>query len=116
MFQKCSMVSTQRGVMDTRASAPPPLRMCALIRARTSPKPESLRRNRYGALWRLAGWIAHDLQRQGVGPEDRVGLHLDRGVLLVAAMIGTMRPAGGGGRVLKDGIAYLPPVKAIMRR
>ena len=48
----------------------------------------------YGALWRLAGWVAHDLQRAGVLPEAMVGIHMDRCVLLLVAIVGVMRSGG----------------------
>lgn len=52
----------------------------------------------YGELDRLANRFAHTLRACGVGPGDRVGLHLTRGSSAIAAMIG----------VLRLGAAYVP--------
>jgi len=52
----------------------------------------------YSALDRRAGRIARALTRLGVGPEDRVGLVVERSADMVAAVLG----------ILKAGGAYLP--------
>jgi amino acid adenylation domain-containing protein/non-ribosomal peptide synthase protein (TIGR01720 family) len=52
----------------------------------------------YGELNRRANQLAHHLQRLGVGPEDLVGLCLERSVELVVGMLA----------ILKAGGAYLP--------
>jgi len=52
----------------------------------------------YGALNERANRIAHHLARRGVGSEARVGICLERGIEMVAAIFG----------VLKAGGAYVP--------
>ncbi|HEX4954999.1 MAG TPA: amino acid adenylation domain-containing protein [Thermoanaerobaculia bacterium] len=52
----------------------------------------------YGELWRQAGRVAAGLRRAGVGTEDLVGLHLERGAHLLAVLLGVWRA----------GAAYLP--------
>lgn len=52
----------------------------------------------YGDLNDQADHIAHTLTAGGIGPEDIVGLWLDRGLTMPAAVLG----------VLKSGAAYLP--------
>lgn len=55
----------------------------------------------YAALNRRANQVAHRLCQEGLGPEDPVGVHVDRSPQLVASLLGT----------LKAGAAYvaLPP-------
>ena len=48
----------------------------------------------YGALARRAGALAAVLGRLGVGPEVRVGIHLDRSLDLVAAILGVVSAGG----------------------
>ncbi len=52
----------------------------------------------YGELNRRANQLAHHLRRLGVGPDTRVGIHLERSPALVVALLATLK-AGG---------AYLP--------
>ncbi len=52
----------------------------------------------YEALNRRANQLAHRLRTMGVGPDILVGLHLERSVELIAAMLG----------ILKAGGAYVP--------
>jgi amino acid adenylation domain-containing protein len=52
----------------------------------------------YAELAERAGAVAGELTRLGVGPEDRVGIHLRRGVGAVVTVIG----------VLQAGAAYVP--------
>lgn len=52
----------------------------------------------YGELEARANGLARELADQGVGPESRVGLFLERGVGVVVAMLAT----------LKTGAAYVP--------
>lgn len=52
----------------------------------------------YGQLNRRANQLAHYLKEQGVGPESRVGISLDRSTEMIVAVLG----------VLKAGGAYLP--------
>ncbi len=52
----------------------------------------------YGELERRANRLAHRLRRLGVGPEDRVGLCLERSWQVVVALLGT----------LKAGAAFVP--------
>lgn len=70
--------------------------------AAASPQDEALvsgtTRITYGELNRRANRIAHLLRSLGVGPEKLVGVHLERSVDMIAALLG----------VLKSGGAYLP--------
>ena len=52
----------------------------------------------YGELDRRANQLAHWLQAQGVGPDQLVGLFMERSVDMVVAMLG----------IVKAGAAYLP--------
>ena len=52
----------------------------------------------YRQLDRRANQLAHDLQRQGVGPETVVGIYCDRSVAMMVGLLG----------VLKAGGTYLP--------
>ncbi|MEM6455648.1 MAG: amino acid adenylation domain-containing protein, partial [Acidobacteriota bacterium] len=49
----------------------------------------------YGALNARANRIAHALRAQGVGPDDRVGVFLDRSFDLIAAILGVLKAGGG---------------------
>jgi amino acid adenylation domain-containing protein len=48
----------------------------------------------YGELERRANQVAHRLRRLGVGPEVRVGVCMERGPELVAALLGTLKAGG----------------------
>ncbi len=52
----------------------------------------------YAELDRLACWFAGQLAAGGVGPDDRVGLLLDKSIVAVAALLG----------ILKAGACYVP--------
>lgn len=52
----------------------------------------------YGQLADASARLGARLRRSGIGPEDRVGVHLGRGVAAIAAILG----------VLRAGAAYLP--------
>jgi amino acid adenylation domain-containing protein len=52
----------------------------------------------YGELRERANRLAHRLQREGVGPDDRVGVAMERSFELVVALLA----------VLKSGAAYVP--------
>ncbi|MCT9114475.1 AMP-binding protein, partial [Streptomyces mirabilis] len=52
----------------------------------------------YGEVNERANRLAHVLRAAGVGPEDLVGVHLERGGDLVPTLLG----------VLKSGAGYLP--------
>lgn len=52
----------------------------------------------YATLNQRANQLAHHLQRQGIGPEHRVGLCLERSMDLIVGMLG----------ILKAGAAYVP--------
>ncbi|HEV3106640.1 MAG TPA: amino acid adenylation domain-containing protein, partial [Trinickia sp.] len=52
----------------------------------------------YGALNARANQIAHRLMKQGIGPDDRVAICVERSVEMVAGVLG----------VLKAGAAYVP--------
>ena len=97
---------------DTPASGSEPLLPAAspfepihrVFEARVALDPEALclvgrdLRVTYGQLDARANQIAHHLQALGVGPDGLVGIDLERGADLIAAMLG----------VLKAGGAYLP--------
>jgi amino acid adenylation domain-containing protein len=59
---------------------------------------EGERRVSYGELLALAGAVAADLQRRGIGPGRRVAVHIDRGIMAVAAVFG----------ILLAGACYVP--------
>jgi amino acid adenylation domain-containing protein len=56
------------------------------------------RRLSYEELNRKANRIAHDLRLSGIGPEELVGVFLDRSVDMIAALLG----------IMKAGAAYVP--------
>ena len=65
----------------------------------------------YGELAQRALAVAAGLRRYGVGPEQRVGLLLDRGPELIAAFFGTL--AGGGAFVPLDPAYPVPRLVAM---
>ncbi|HEX8150717.1 MAG TPA: amino acid adenylation domain-containing protein [Pyrinomonadaceae bacterium] len=89
---------------DTAADLPPYLCLHECIEARAAEAPESTavvmagERLTYGELNRRANQLAHFLTAQGVGPEVRVALLLERSPEMVVALLA----------VLKAGGAYLP--------
>ncbi|HEX2090822.1 MAG TPA: amino acid adenylation domain-containing protein, partial [Longimicrobiaceae bacterium] len=66
----------------------------------------------WGEVNRRANRIAHHLRRLGVGPEVRVGLHLERGPEALVALLGILK--AGGAYVPLDP-AYPPDRVAYMR-
>lgn len=76
----------------------------ALFTAQATARPDAVAvvdgdaRYSYGELDRRSNRIAHALQQRGVRPDDIVALLVERGVGMVAGMLG----------ILKSGAAYLP--------
>jgi amino acid adenylation domain-containing protein len=89
---------------DTRAVFPAGLRLHDLIAAQAARTPDVVavvgegERVTYRGLMERAGRLARFLRAEGVGPESRVGLCLERSPELLAGILGILR-AGG---------AYLP--------
>jgi amino acid adenylation domain-containing protein len=89
---------------DVRLDAPRDACIHELFEAQVERTPEAVavefegRRLTYRELNRRANQLAHHLRTQGVGPEVRVGVCLDRSEEMVAALLG----------VLKAGGAYVP--------
>ncbi len=89
---------------DTAPATAPAGCVHELIAAQASRSPDAIAVELAGAvltcreldLW--AAGVARGLRRLGVGPESRVGLHLERSLEMVAALLG----------VLKAGGAYVP--------
>src|SRR6185436_18406274 len=90
------------GGMGGQAPAAPMLHCGFEAQARRAPEAPALtwgdRTMSYGELNRRANQLAHMLRLQGVGPETRVGLCLERSLDLVVGLLG----------VLKAGGAYVP--------
>ena len=89
---------------NTSAAYPTELRLHQLFERQAESAPESValifegHKLTYGELNARANQLAHYLISQGVGPESRVGLCLDRSLEMVIALLGT----------LKTGAAYVP--------
>jgi amino acid adenylation domain-containing protein len=89
---------------QTSVDFPPAASVHALVEAQADARPDSIalvdarERVTYGQMERRANRIAQHLLRAGVRPEDRVGVCMERGAAMVAAMLG----------ILKAGGAYVP--------
>ncbi len=89
---------------DTRAPYPDSLCAHQLIEAQVARTPDAIAASylqnsiSYADLNRRANQVAHHLRRLGVGPEQLVGVCLERSLELLVALLG----------VLKSGAAYVP--------
>ncbi|AGC43405.1 non-ribosomal peptide synthetase [Myxococcus stipitatus DSM 14675] len=89
---------------DTRRALPSPCTVHGLVEAQAARRPEAVAVRfgseslTYAALDTRANRVANHLRHLGIGPGQRVGLFLERGLDLMAGLLG----------ILKSGAAYVP--------